>query len=154
MTTQDIYNYHKVSDRVITAGQPTAAQLKSAAEEGFTTVVNLATERPDHFKEDEAGLVRSLGMAYYPIPVEWDDPRPADFEAFEDALQVAGAQKTLIHCAANFRVTAFYSLYAMKHLGWSEAQADAFRMQVWQGSSYPVWEKFIRELKATIRQQF
>lgn len=153
LTTQDIFNYRKVSDRLITAGQPSEAQLKSAAQEGFTTVVNLATEPPENFSEDEAVLVRSLGMAYYPIPVEWDEPRPSDFEAFEDLLQKLGAEKTLIHCAANFRVTAFYSLYAMKHLGWSEAQADAFRMQVWQGSIYPTWEKFIRDLKAAIRQQ-
>jgi protein tyrosine phosphatase (PTP) superfamily phosphohydrolase (DUF442 family) len=152
MTTQDIYNYHKVSERVITTGQPTEAQLKSAAEEGFAMVVNLATERPDHFTEDEADLVRSLGMAYYPIPVEWNDPRPADFEAFESVLQKLGAAKTLIHCAANFRVTAFYSLYAMKYLGWSEAQADTFRMQVWQGSNFPIWEKFIQDLKDSIRQ--
>jgi hypothetical protein len=51
-------------------------------------------------------------------------------------------------------VTAFYGLYGMKHLGWSEAQADAFRMQVWQGSNYPTWEKFIDEMKDSIRQQF
>ena len=151
MTTQDIFNYRKVSDRVITGGQPSEAQLRSAAAEGFTTVVNLATERPEHFNEDEASLVRSLGMAYYPIPVEWDDPRPADFEEFENRLQKLGEGKTLIHCAANFRVTAFYGLYAMKHLGWSEAQADAFRMQVWQGSNYPTWEKFIGEMKDSIR---
>lgn len=150
MSTQDIYNFHKVNDQVITGGQPTAEQLKSAAEEGFKTVVNLATERPDNSLQDEAGLVRSLGMAYYHIPVEWDAPKPADFEAFENLVSQLGAGMTLIHCAANFRVTAFYSLYAMKHLGWSEAQADEFRMLVWQGSHYPVWEKFIGDLKAKI----
>jgi protein tyrosine phosphatase (PTP) superfamily phosphohydrolase (DUF442 family) len=149
MSTQEIYNYHKVDDNVITGGQPTAEQLKSVSEEGFETVVNLATERPDSTL-DEAGLVRSLGMAYYHIPVEWNDPKPADFESFENVIQGLGDQKTLIHCAANFRVTAFFSLYAMKHLGWSEARADAFRMLVWQGSDFPVWEKFIRDLKAKI----
>ncbi len=35
MSTSDIYNYHKVDDHVITGGQPTEEQLKSAAEEGF-----------------------------------------------------------------------------------------------------------------------
>jgi protein tyrosine phosphatase (PTP) superfamily phosphohydrolase (DUF442 family) len=150
MSTQDIYNYHKVDEHVITAGQPTEAQLKSAADEGFNTVINLATERPDDLF-DEAGLVRSLGMAYYPIPVAWEDPKQSDFEAFENVLNQLGDRKILIHCAANFRVTAFYSLYAMQHLGWSEPQADAFRMQVWQGSNYPVWEKFIQDLKDSIR---
>ena len=59
--------------------------------------------------------------------------------------------KTLIHCAANFRVTAFYSLYAEKHLGWSEAQADALRSKIWQGSDYPVWEAFSSTIKTSFR---
>jgi len=58
--------------------------------------------------------------------------------------------KTLLHCAANFRVTAFYSLYALKHLGWSQAQTETFRAQIWEGSDYPIWEKFIRELTGLI----
>ena len=65
-------------------------------------------------------------------------------------MQEQSDGKTLIHCAANFRVTAFYSLYALRHLGWSESQADAFRASVWQGSDYPIWETFITEMKARI----
>jgi hypothetical protein len=38
----------------------------------------------------------------------------------------------------------------MKHLGWTETQAEDFRKPVWQGSDYPVWEQFIREMKARI----
>jgi protein tyrosine phosphatase (PTP) superfamily phosphohydrolase (DUF442 family) len=151
VSTQDIYNFRKVDGNVITGGQPTAAQLRSAAEEGFSTVINLATERPES-PLDEGALVRSLGMAYYHIPVEWEHPTLDDFNAFENLISRLGDQQTLIHCAANFRVTAFYSLYAMKHLGWSEAQADAFRKSVWQGSDFPVWEKFIGELKDSIQK--
>jgi protein tyrosine phosphatase (PTP) superfamily phosphohydrolase (DUF442 family) len=150
MSIQDIYNYHKVDDQVITGGQPTAEQLKSAAEEGFNTVINLATERPGN-SLDEVGLVQFLGMAYYHIPVDWDDPKRSDFEAFENLVNQLTDRKILIHCAANFRVTAFYSLYAMKHLGWSEAQADEFRGLVWQGSNFPIWEKFVSDVKASIK---
>jgi uncharacterized protein (TIGR01244 family) len=150
MSTQEIYNYRKINDQLITGGQPTEAQLRSAAEEGFTTVINLATDDPRFFLPDEADLVRSLGMAYHHIPVEWHHPTMADFEAFENLLAQLPEVKTLIHCMANFRVTAFYALYAQKHLGWSEAQAEAFRMSVWQGSDYPIWEKFIRDARAKI----
>jgi hypothetical protein len=55
-----------------------------------------------------------------------------------------------LHCAANFRVTAFYSLYALKHLGWTEDQAAEFRASVWQVSDYPVWEKFVSNLTSQI----
>jgi len=96
-------------------------------------------------------LVQSLGMTYYHIPVEWEHPTESDFKAFEGIMQQLTPGKTLIHCAANFRVTAFYALYGLKHLGWTEAQAETFRAAMWQGSNFPVWEKFISEMKAKLR---
>jgi uncharacterized protein (TIGR01244 family) len=147
MSTQDIYNYRRVDDRISTGGQPTPEQLRSAADEGFSTVVNLATDNAHFSLEDEAELVRSLGMTYHHIPVAWENPQDSDFAAFEGVLQVHPGDRLLIHCAANFRVTAFYSLYALKHLAWTEAQADEFRASVWTGSSYPIWEKFIGDMQ-------
>jgi uncharacterized protein (TIGR01244 family) len=150
MELQELYNYRKVSDLISTAGQPTEEQLKAVAAAGFKVVINLATIHPEHSLPDEAGLVRSLGMQYYHLPVDWGNPTQQDFASFEKLVARHAGDKTLIHCAANFRVTAFYSLYAMKQLGWSEAQAEALRMSVWQGSDYPIWEKFIRDMKANL----
>jgi protein tyrosine phosphatase (PTP) superfamily phosphohydrolase (DUF442 family) len=153
MATQDIYNYIQVNETLSTGGQPTEHQIRSAATEGFTTVINLATFQPDESLEDEAGLVRSLGMAYYAIPVVWSSPQNTDFTAFEQVMQQLPAGKTLLHCAANFRVTAFYSLYALKHLGWSPAQAEAFRAHIWEGSQIPAWEQLIGDLTKQISEQ-
>ncbi len=153
MTTQDIRNYRKVNDQIITSGQPTEEQLKAVAVDGFEAVINLATIDPRYSLPDEAGTVRALGMSYHHIPVEWENPKESDFEEFEQVMKQLPAQKILIHCAANFRVTAFYSLYAMKNLGWSETQADAFRASVWAESKYPIWEKFIRQMKETIARK-
>ena len=150
MPTQDIYNYRKVNDQLITGGQPKEEQLKSAAEEGFKTVINLAPISSKSALTDEASLVKSLGLNYHYIPVDWENPLESDFESFEKIFNQVSAQKTLLHCAANFRVTAFYSLYALKNLGWTEAQADEFRASIWQGSDYPVWEKFVGEMKRKI----
>lgn len=150
MRTEEIYNYRKVDDSISTGGQPTEEQLRAAAAEGFTTVINLAPIDPARSLADEAGLVGSLGMTYHHIPVKWDDPQAADFAAFETAMRASPNEKILIHCMANFRVTVFYGLYAMKHLGWSEAQADEFRAPIWARSHYPIWEKFIGEMKHKI----
>jgi len=151
MSTQDITNYRRVNDRISTGGQPTQEQLRSAATEGFSTIINLATGSAHFSLDDEADLVRSLGMAYHHIPVEWENPQESDFAAFEAAMQEHPGDKTLIHCAANFRATAFYSLYAMKHLGWTEAQADEFRASIWAGSDYPIWEKFVGDMRRKVR---
>jgi protein tyrosine phosphatase (PTP) superfamily phosphohydrolase (DUF442 family) len=148
---QEIYNAREVHDDLITAGQPTEEQLRAVAAAGFTTVINLATYHPKASLQDEAGLVKSLGMLYHHIPVAWDDPRESDFSAFEALMQqLPSGDRVLLHCAANFRVTAFYALYAMKHLGWSEEQADAFRASIWRGSNYPVWERFVTLIKSQI----
>jgi uncharacterized protein (TIGR01244 family) len=147
MSTQDIYNFKQITDHIITAGQPTEEQLRAAAAEGFETVINLATFSKGYSLPDEAALVQELGMRYIAIPVEWGDPQKSDFAAFEEAMHTAVHHKTLIHCAANYRVTAFYSLYAMKHQGWTADQADELMSHVWIEGEYPIWDQFVEEMR-------
>ena len=73
-----------------------------------------------------------------------------DLDEADTTFDETAGERTLIHCAANFRVTAFYSLYAQKHLGWSEGQAEALRARIWAGSDYPVWEAFIARQRAAL----
>jgi len=148
MSVEEIYNAIPVNEQLLTSGQPTEDQLRAASADGFTRVINLAPFEPGHSLPDEAGLVRSLNMTYVNIPVVWTAPKQSDFEAFEQVMNQSDS-KTLVHCVANFRVTAFYSLYAQKHLGWSEAQADSFRAKIWQDSNYPIWNDFIANVKST-----
>ena len=152
MSTEEIFNYVKVDEHISTAGQPTEDQLRDAAAEGFTAVINLAPVNPPYTPADEAGLARELGLTYIYIPVAWNNPTDADFAAFEQAMSATAGRRTLIHCAANFRVTAFYTLYAHKHLGWSAAQAKALRDRIWAGSDYPVWEAFVARKRGEIEQ--
>jgi uncharacterized protein (TIGR01244 family) len=153
MPLEDIRNIVRVDEQIVTAGQPTEEQFKAVAEAGITTVINLAVATSQNALPNEAEIVQALGMTYHHLPVIWDHPTPEDFAKFEATLAAAGTEKTLIHCALNFRVTAFYSLYAQKHLGWTEAQADQFRAQVWTGSDYPIWEQFIQEMKGKISSE-
>lgn len=152
MGTKGINNYRSVNEQYATAGQPSEEQLKAAAAEGFQTIINLATINPRYSLKDEGASARALGMTYHHIPVEWDRPTDADFKTFGAAMQAAPRDKTLVHCAANFRATAFYGLYAMKHLGWSKADAEKLRASVWAGSSYPVWQEFIERHEAEIER--
>ena len=150
MGSEEIYNSIKINEEILSAGQPTAEQLVALANEGFVTVINLATNNPEYSLPNEAGIVRSLNIIYHHIPVDWDSPQINDFYEFERLMAQLPVGKTLIHCAANYRVTAFYGLYAQKHLGWTAAQADEFRAPIWSGDSYPVWEKFISEMRKNL----
>ena len=150
MSYQKIFNFIQVNDSIATAGQPSVEQLKSLAGAGYQSVINLATYDKRYSLEDEAGTVAELGMAYHHIPVDWEAPQEADFIEFERVMLALPAGKTLIHCAANYRVTAFYGLFALKHLGWSEGQLDELRAQIWAGSEFPIWEEFVAKMKLTI----
>lgn len=150
MTVEEIYNFIQVDKHIATAGQPTADQLRAAAEEGFTIVINLATYNPGESLEGEGDLVRALGMDYFHIPVDWSNPTDNDLRAFEEAMVRLADKQLLIHCAANYRVSAFYSLYARRHLGWTEEQAETLRSSIWDGSDYPVWKAYIARKTAEL----
>jgi protein tyrosine phosphatase (PTP) superfamily phosphohydrolase (DUF442 family) len=150
MSTEDILNFQRVDDRTITGGQPTEDDVRAAAVEGYQAVVNLATIDRRYSLPDEGGLAQSLGMSYHHIPVVWANPQPADFDAFATLMDTLRGQRVLVHCAANYRATAFYSLYALKALGWTEEQAAGFRANIWLPGQYPVWDEFIAAQTARI----
>ena len=151
MGISEIKNYIKVNDLLSLGGQPTEEQLRALSREGFKIILNLATISPRYSLPNEAASVRSFGMTYYHIPVEWGNPTEYDFESFENVLRQLADEKMFIHCASNFRATAFYALYALKHLGWSEEQAQQLMAPVWDGSNYPIWETFINQIKANFQ---
>ena len=150
MGMSKIYNYVKVDDRVATSGQPTAQQLKAAATEGFQAVINLVPPDSQNALPQEAEIVKAAGMAYYHVPVSWQNPQESDFEKFTAALKQVSNHKVLIHCAANYRATAFYSLYALQELKWTAEQVDQLMAHFWKPGEYPIWDQLIDRLKANI----
>jgi uncharacterized protein (TIGR01244 family) len=137
-----ICNLLPIDERLMTAGQPTQDQLAAVAQAGFEVVINLALhDDPRYSLPDEAGLVRSLGLQYIHIPVQFGAPSDEDLQRFCDAMDAARGCKVFVHCAANKRVTAFLGLYRVLRLQWSEAQAfDAMR-SIWEPDA--VWSAFI-----------
>src|SRR6185295_12329076 len=91
----DIYNYRMVDASLSTSGQPTEAQLRTVATDGFEVVINLALHNdPRYSLPDERGLVSSMGLTYVHIPVQFDAPAEADLLAFFDAMQAHRERKT------------------------------------------------------------
>ena len=86
------------------------------------------------------------GIEYQYLPVDFANPTLADYRQFCQLMQRAGERKLLIHCAANYRVSAFYSRYAIESGLWSQAQADEFMRSVWQPEEYPPWPRWLQEV--------
>jgi uncharacterized protein (TIGR01244 family) len=140
-----IYNYRAVDDAIGTSGQPTVAQLSGIAQAGFRTVINLALhDDPRYSLPDEAGTVRSLGMNYVHIPVQFATPAEEDLRAFFAAMDAHGGEKVWIHCAANMRVSAFLGLYRVLRQGWPQGKAFELMRGLWEPNE--VWSAFIAKM--------
>jgi len=141
-------NFRALDDaRLLTAGQPTEDQLADAARHGVQVVINLALhDDPRYSLRDEAGTVRALGMEYVHIPVQFSSPTENDLRAFCAAMDAHKGEKVLVHCAANFRVTAFIGLYRIIRDGWTREKAFEPMKSVWEPDE--VWKTFIAKMLA------
>ena len=135
-------NFREADSRLSTAGQPTEEQLASAAVHGVQVVINLAPhDDPRYSLQDERGCVEGCGMIYVHIPVQFAAPTETDLLAFFDAMDVYRERRILVHCAANYRVTAFVGLYRVARQGWSSGEAFDLMRTVWEPNE--VWTNFI-----------
>lgn len=148
MGTEGAVNYRKISERVATSGSVSEDRLRRLGEEGFDAVVNLLPDSSEVAVADERDIVEGQGLEYHYIPVDFGNPTQADFSLFRRVMENAGEKKILIHCAANYRVSAFYSLYAMQYGDWSWEDAQSHIASIWDPVDYPVWKRFIDELKS------
>lgn len=152
MAVTDIFNFAPITEQISTGGQPTPEQFEAARDEGYVAVINLAPSDENNALEGEGALLASLGLEYFHIPMIWTDPKPEQFTAFCAAMEKVGTRKVLVHCIANYRVSAVVSSYAIKKLGWSVERADSLVNKIWTSiPEYPMndtWQSYID----TIRQ--
>lgn len=143
--SSDIYNFRAVGASLTTSGQPTEEQLRALAEEGYEVIINLALhDDPRYSLEDETGLIKSLGMEYIHIPVQFDAPTEDDLLRLFDALDANREKMIHVHCAANMRVSAFLGLYHATRKVRSIEEAFAPMQSVWEPDE--VWSAFISDM--------
>lgn len=149
-TLYSIYNYRAVDEALCTSGQPSVAQLRSVAEAGFTTVINLALhDDPRYSLPDEPGTVQSLGLTYVHIPVQFSAPTEGELLTFFAAMEAHRNKKIWVHCAANMRVSTFLGLYRVIKQGWEDERAFELMHSLWQPNE--VWSSFISAMLAKHR---
>ncbi|MDA0994798.1 MAG: protein tyrosine phosphatase family protein [Proteobacteria bacterium] len=137
----EIRNYIEYSPIFSSAGQPTREQLEAVKSAGFERVVYIAFSNSRDAIADEDAFVKELGMDYIQIPVIWDAPTKSDFYAFAGAMQREPERKTLLHCAANFRASAFSLLYRVLYGDVSVADAKADMNTIWTPNE--TWKNLI-----------
>ena len=140
---RDIINFRRLSDHLITGGQPTEAELALAAAAGAEVVINLGRLDPAYALPDERGTVAALGLIYEHIPVVWAEPTAADLDAFFAAMARHAGRRLFVHCAANYRASAFNMLYRVLRLGWRIEDARPDMDAIWDPAEYPQWQAFI-----------
>lgn len=138
-----LYNFKQVSHLLACAGQPREGQLPLIAAEGYKVVINLGLTDTKYSLNDEKSSVEALGLVYHHIPVQFEDPKPDQLKMFIGLMNKYSHEKTLVHCAANYRASAFTGLYLFSAKQLSEAEMFAFIEDVWQPDA--VWEQFIEE---------
>lgn len=149
MAVETIRNFLPVSDDLGSAGQPTEDELRALAAAGYRAVVNLGLLDPRYCLADEAGIVRSLGLSYHHIPVPFEAPDVEHFRIFvavmDDEKAADSGVKVFVHCAVNYRVSSFLSVYGELRLGWSREYADAHARAVWPLND--VWADFLERCR-------
>lgn len=136
-----ITNFVEYSDRFASSGQPTAAQLTELEQQGYERVVYIAWTDNESSLDAEDRLVKSLGMEYLHIPVEWTAPTVSDFYMFAGAMQRAPEKRTLLHCQANYRASAFSFLYRVLYEDVPVAEAKRDLNEIW--SPNETWRNLI-----------
>jgi protein tyrosine phosphatase (PTP) superfamily phosphohydrolase (DUF442 family) len=104
-------NVVQVSPRIVTSGQPSAQELTKLKALGFGAVIYLAPPSVHDAVRDEALIVGRQGLVFVNIPIKFDAPNDADFDAFAAALRGVGERKVLVHCQVNLRASSMVFLY-------------------------------------------
>jgi len=139
-----IRNYIEYSPSLASAGQPSKEQLAALQEAGFERVAYIAFSNSRGAIADEDAIVKELGMDYVQVPVIWDAPSKADFYAFAGALQREPGKKTLVHCQANYRASAFAFLYRVLYEDVPVAAAKADMNSIWVPNE--TWRNLIMDV--------
>ena len=90
--------------------------------------------------EDE--IVTALEMTYIHIPVNFEEPKISDLKIFLNLLESLKSKKVWIHCAKNYRVSAFMYVYHKYILRTPFEQIDLSLFDVWCPSKN--WQELMK----------
>jgi protein tyrosine phosphatase (PTP) superfamily phosphohydrolase (DUF442 family) len=153
MDIEASYNFCRISETLTTSGVVGPAGLKALRAQGYDVVINLLPDTSEHAIPDERTTVESQGIEYIYIPVDFKQPTSSNFLQFSEAFDRVRDRKVHVHCAANWRVSAFYALHMVSRGQWDAEDAMTFIRGIWEPSEHPAWSNFIAGALAEARTQ-
>lgn len=146
MSVNQAYKFKRIDSLVSTSGLLNEDQLTLLKSEGYEAVINLLPNENEHAIERESSIVKQQSLIYEYIPVDFSAPTEENYREFESKLRALSGKKIILHCAANYRVSAFYAIFAHTHLGWSASEARAHINSIWSLKDYPIWDAFVSNM--------
>ncbi|WP_417328113.1 protein tyrosine phosphatase family protein [Halarcobacter sp.] len=137
-----ILNYIKINENISTAGQPSVEQFQQIKNENFDVVINLALSSATNALENEDKVVSELGMTYIHLPVDFEEPKLSDLNLFLRIMSAIKDKKVFIHCAKNYRVTAFMYIYHKHVLNTPFENIDVSIFEEWSPSQN--WQNIMK----------
>ncbi len=145
----DIRAWQRLNDKTTTSGKLEDKDVALLAAIGVKHVINLALDEHPEALPDEGAKLAAAGIGYTHIPVPFDAPTDAHFNAFRAALDQIDDAPVHVHCIMNYRVSAFFYRLYRDHLGMDEAKARALMEVQWAPDKADrpetnVWAEFIK----------
>ena len=117
----DIMNFTILSTQVAGGGAISAEQVSTLPEKGYTTIINLRSEREDGVKAEMAAA-DAAGLTYVSVPVGGGNFTLEHAKQVSDAI-AASSGHVLFHCASGGRVSAVWALTRALNEGLSPEDA-------------------------------
>lgn len=137
----DVPNVVLISANLVNSGQPTAGALAKLKEQGFDAVIYLAPTTVSDAVADEKNIVEKQGLIWVNIPIQFQQPRAADFEQFVATVKSMAGKKILVHCQVNMRASSMVFLYRTIVNQESPEKAYEAVSKIWSPSG--VWKELI-----------
>jgi len=127
----------------MTSALPAEEDFSVMAEQGYDMVISMCQPIDSVTLEDEDGLVSAAGMRYIHLPVTYAEPKLDEYELLRDLLRTLQEHKVWLHCARNYRVSAFMYIFHVVEMTKAPEEARAILHRVWEPNA--TWQALIDE---------
>lgn len=138
---EGIRNFAQLLPNIATSGQPTEEQFSDIASAGYEAVVNLAMPSHSDAIDSEGKVVTELGMAYFHVPVPFDNPKREHVRLFCRLMEALQGKQVWVHCIMNYRVSVFMYHYLSKVEKLSKTQSISPVLSIWKPDSK--WQEIL-----------